>query len=68
MSPERRMAIIVAVVRYLVGFAGLAAIVVGVWGKFGWEVGVIAAGLPFAGFFLWGEAMAVVRHVTRGPV
>jgi hypothetical protein len=41
---------------HLLGLAGLSAVVAGVWGALGWQAGVIAAGLPFAGFWMYGEA------------
>ena len=47
------------VARSGVGLAGVALIVAGVWGLGGWEWGVIAAGLPFGGFYLYGEARRV---------
>lgn len=47
------------IARHLAGLGGLAAIVTGVWGVAGWEVAVIVAGVPFAGFYLYGEARSV---------
>jgi hypothetical protein len=51
------------VVKHAVGLAGIAAIVVGVWAWIGWPAGVIAAGLPFAGFYLAGQVIEVMRDL-----
>jgi hypothetical protein len=41
---------------HVLGLAGLSAVVAGVWGALGWQAGMVAAGLPFAGFWMYGEA------------
>lgn len=46
----------------IAGVAGFGAIITGVWGLWGWEWALIAAGLPVAGFYLWGQ----IRIVTAG--
>lgn len=50
------------IARHLAGLGGCAAIVIGVWGLAGWAVAAIVAGVPFAGFYLYGEA----RSATSG--
>lgn len=45
---------------HAIGLAGVGAIVVGVWGLLGWPAAAIAAGLPFAGFWVWGQALRVI--------
>jgi hypothetical protein len=50
---------------HVVGLAGLAAIAVGVWGAFGWQAGLVAAGAPFASFYVWGQALEVLRSIPR---
>lgn len=52
-------------VKHAIGLAGIAAIVVGVWAWIGWPAGVIAAGLPFAGFYLAGQVIEVMRYLPR---
>jgi hypothetical protein len=47
------------------GTLALALIVAGVWGLRGWQWGVIAAGCPFAVFYLYGEAR-IARGVSIG--
>lgn len=47
------------VARSSIGLACWSAVVAGVWGLGGWEWGLIAAGLPGAIFYAWGEARAV---------
>lgn len=42
----------------MVGLGAWALVVVGLWGRFGWQAGLIAAGLPFALFYFWGEYRA----------
>lgn len=49
---------------HLLGLAGLLAVVAGVWDALGWQVGMITAGLPFAAFWLYGEARAA-GHAWR---
>lgn len=51
-------ALLAALYPHLVGVAGLSAVVAGVWGALGWQAGMVAAGLPFAGFWIYGEARA----------
>ena len=43
----------------VVGLAGIGLVVAGVWGLYGWQWGAIVAGLPVAGFYLYGEWCAV---------
>lgn len=50
--------------RNLVGLSALAVIVVGIWALAGWPWGLIAAGSPGAGFYVWGEVLRV-RGSTR---
>jgi hypothetical protein len=52
---------VVVKMRDVVGLGALALVVAGVWGWLGWPAGVIAAGLPFAGFWAFGEYQAAVR-------
>lgn len=47
---------VVKLLPHLAGLLGMLAVVAGVWGLFGWQWGVISAGLPFAAFWLYGEA------------
>lgn len=54
-------------IRNAVGLTSLALIVAGVWGLAGWQAGVIVAGLPFAGFWIWGEARRVVGNDDMNP-
>ena len=51
------------VLPHLFGYAGMAAVVVGVWGLLGWQAGTILTGLPFAMFYLAGQALEVVRQL-----
>ena len=51
------------VLPHLLGYAGLTAVVVGVWGLLGWQAGTILTGLPFATFYLAGQALEVVRQL-----
>ncbi len=46
-------------IRSAIGLAGVALVVAGVWGLWGWEWAAVVAGLPVAGFYVWGEARAV---------
>ena len=50
---------------HVLGLAGLAAVVVGVWGWLGWQAGVIAAGLPFATFYVAGQVIEVMRYMPK---
>lgn len=45
--------------RHAIGLGGIALVVIGVWGLLGWAWACIAAGAPFAAFYVWGEARAV---------
>ena len=47
------------VTRGTVGMAGIAAVVVGIWGLAGWQVGLIAAGLPVGGLYYALEVRAL---------
>ena len=47
---------LLAALPHLLGLAGLALVVAGIWGAFGWEAGAVVAGSPFAGSWLYGEA------------
>jgi len=44
-------------VRTAIGLGAWALVVAGVWGLGGWPWGLIAAGLPVSGFYLFGEAL-----------
>ena len=44
--------------RNTVGLAGLGLVVAGVWGLGGWEWAAIAAGLPIAAFYSWGQILS----------
>ena len=46
-------------VRHAVGLGAIALVVIGVWGLAGWAWACIAAGTPFAAFYVWGEARVV---------
>lgn len=53
---------------HVFGILSLAAICVGIWGKWGWEWALMAAGLPPASFYLFGEirdARAPSRAATE---
>lgn len=56
-----------AVLRSLAGLGAIALIAVGVWALYGWPVALIVACLPFAAFYIWGEAQAM-RTPNRGAV
>jgi len=49
----------------VIGLSGIAAVVGGLWGLFGWQVGLIAAGLPFAAFYIAGEVVVVMHALPR---
>lgn len=57
--------LLVAAYPHLGGLAGITAIVVGVWGLLGWEVALIVAGLPFAAFYVAGQALQVLRSLPK---
>ncbi len=46
-------------IRSAIGLAGVALVVAGVWGLLGWAWAAILAGLPVAGFYLFGELRAI---------
>lgn len=46
---------------HLLGLTGVLAIVIGVWGWLGWQAGIIIAGLPFASFWIVGQAIEVAH-------
>ncbi len=46
-------------IRSAIGLAGVALVVAGVWGLLGWAWALIIAGLPVAGFYLFGELRAI---------
>ena len=48
-----------AALRTLFGWAGLALVIAGVWGLWGWQWAAILGGLPIAGFYIYGEIRAV---------
>lgn len=54
-----------ALARDVIGLAALGLVVAGVWGLAGWEWAAIAAGLPIAAFYVWGEARSVMRPRRR---
>lgn len=56
-----------AIVRHSIGIGALGLIVAGVWGRWGWEWGLITAGLPPALFYVWGE-LRVAGAPTTGEV
>jgi len=51
--------------RHILGLLGIAAIAVGFWGWLGWCAGIIVAGLPFAGFYVAGQAIEVMRYMPK---
>ncbi len=53
------------IVRSVVGVVGIGLVVAGVANLFGWEWGAITAGLPIAGFYLYGELRAVRGAAPR---
>ena len=56
----------VVTLRDVVGVGSLGLIVAGIWGLLGWQWAAIAAGLPAAVFYLWGEALKVRRPGDEG--
>jgi fatty acid desaturase len=48
-----------AILRTAFGWAGLALVIAGVWGLWGWQWAAILGGLPVAGFYIYGEIRAV---------
>lgn len=46
-------------IRSAIGIAGVALVVAGVWSLLGWAWAAIVAGLPVAGFYLYGELQAI---------
>lgn len=53
---------------HVIGLAGMSAVVVGIWGWLGWEAGLIAAGAPFAAFYMAGQVLAVRGMMSRREV
>lgn len=47
------------ILRNGVGLLGLALVVAGVWGSFGWPAAAVTAGLPLSAFYIWGQAQAM---------
>lgn len=44
------------------GLVGLGLVALGFAGWLGWPAAMIVAGAPFAGFWIWGESIRVMRE------
>lgn len=50
---------------HVLGLTSIGAIAVGVGEWLGWHAGAIAAALPFATFYIAGQALEVMRHIPK---
>ena len=50
------------IIRSVVGLGGVALVVVGVWGLWGWAWAAIAAGLPIGGLYMYVEAATLTQR------
>lgn len=50
---------------HALGLASIGAIAIGLGEWFGWPAGAITAALPFASFYIAGQALEVMRHIPK---
>lgn len=55
MTKQQAVKLAVDALPHVFGIAGIALVVVGIWGRWGWEWAAIAAGVLPAGFYVYGE-------------
>lgn len=49
-------------IRSAVGLGGWALVVAGIWGLGGWQWGMIVAGLPIGGLYVYVEAVSLAQR------
>lgn len=62
----RLRALLASIYPHALGLAGIATVAIGVGNWVGWYAGAITAGLPFAGFYIAGQAIEVMRYLPKG--
>lgn len=62
MTKREAVKFIIEALPHVFGCAGIALVIAGIWGRWGWEWAAMAAGVLPAGFYVYGE----IRR-ARGP-
>ena len=50
---------------HALGLGSIGAIAVSLGSWLGWQVGMVVMALPFAAFYVAGQALEVMRHIPR---